>query len=111
MNAIRGLGNHWFDFYISGRKQYTSIYGVTKGSVSGRHLFGTYISDLLRALKYSKVHHVADDAGLNFSPIKLINKQVNDNFKVISLAYIANGWNGNENLVTERSISFELQNV
>ena len=31
-------------------------------------------------------------------------------FKVYSLAYIANSWNGNENLVTVQSSSFELQN-
>ena len=31
--------------------------------------------------------------------------------KVNSLAYIANGWNENENLVTLRSSSFQLQNV
>ena len=63
-------------------------------------------------MKYSKVHQFADDASLNIgNSIKLINKQVNDNFKVNSSAYIATGWNGNENLVTVGSISFELQNV
>ena len=31
-------------------------------------------------------------------------------FKVYSLAYIANSWNGNENLVTVQSSSFESQN-
>ena len=90
--GIRGLANHWFAFYISDRKQYTSIngfnsdltniYGVPKGSVQGSHLFFTYISGLLRAIKYSKVHHFADDASLNFSSsIKLIKKQVNNNIK------------------------------
>ena len=47
-----------------------------------------------QAVTYSlhKFYHFADDASLNFrSSIKLINKQVNDNFKVNSLAYIANG--------------------
>ena len=61
-------------------------------------------------MKYSKVHQFADDASLKFSSsIKLINKQVNDNFKVNSSAYIANGWNGN--LVIVGSSSFELQNA
>ena len=47
---------------------------------------------VLREIKYSNVHHFADDASLNFSSsIKLINKQVNDNFKANSLAYTANG--------------------
>ena len=60
-------------------------------------------------MKYSKVHQFADDASLNFSSsIKLINKQVNDNFKVNSSACIANGWNRNENLMTVGSSSFEL---
>ena len=97
-----GLANHCFVFYISDWKQYTSINGFNsdltnisgepQGLVSGRHLFLTYISGLLRAIIYSKVHHFADDASLNFSSsIKLINKQVNDNFKVNSLAYTANG--------------------
>ena len=97
----------------SDRKQYTSIsgfnsdltniHGVLKGLVSDRHLFLTYISGLLQGIKYSKVHHFADDAILNFSSsINLINKQVSDNFKVI---------NGSENLVTVRSSSFELHNA
>ena len=81
--------------YISDWKQYTSIngfnsdlinvYGKPKGLISGRHLFLTYISGLLQAIKYSKIHHFADDASLKFSSsIKLTNKQVNDNFKVNS---------------------------
>ena len=97
-----GLDNHCFAFYISDWKQYTSIngfnsdlintYGEPKGLVSGRHLFITYISCLLQAIKYSKVHHFADDASLKFSSsIKLANKQVNDNFKVNSSSYTADG--------------------
>ena len=79
------------------------MYGVPKGLISGRHLFLTFISGLLRAMKYSKVHHFADDASLNFSSfIILINKQV---------AYIAIGWNANENLAKVQSSSFEFQNV
>ena len=96
INGIMGLDNH------SDWKQYTSIngfnsdliniYGKPKGLVSGRHLFLTYISGLLQVIKYSKVHHFADDASLKFgSSIKLTNKQVNDNFKVNSSAYTAKG--------------------
>ena len=116
------LDNHCFAFYISDWKQYTSIngynsdliniYGEPKALFSGRHLFLTYISGLLQAIKCSKVHHFADDVSLKFSSsIKLTFKQVNDNFKVNSSAYIANGWNGNDILVTVRLSSFELQNV
>ena len=97
-----GLNNHCFDFYISDWKQYTSINGFNsdliniycepKGLVPGRHLFLSYITGLLQAIKYSKVHHFADDARLKFSSsIKLTNKQVNDNFKVNSSAYTADG--------------------
>ena len=102
INGIMGLDSHCFAFYISDWKQYTSIngfnsdviniYGKPKGLVSGRHLFLTYINGLLQAIKYSKIHHFADDASLKFSSsIKLTNKQVNDNFKVNSSAYTAKG--------------------
>ena len=68
------------------------------------------MTGLLRAIKYSKVQHFADDASLNFSSsIKLINKQVNDNFKVNSLAHTANGCNRNENLMTVQWGYFELK--
>ena len=55
-NGIMGFSDHCFAFYISDRKQYTSIngfnsnltniYGVRKGLVSGLHLFLTYSSGL-----------------------------------------------------------------
>ena len=56
INGIMGFSDHCFAFYISDRKQYTSIngfnsnltniYGVRKGLVSGLQLFLTYISGL-----------------------------------------------------------------
>ena len=62
--VIMGFSYHWFAFYISDRKQYTSIngfnfnftniYGVRKGLVSGCRLFLTYISDLYRQQNISK---------------------------------------------------------
>ena len=52
INGIMKFSDHCFAFYISGRKQYTSIndfhsnftniYSVRKGLVSGCHLFLTY---------------------------------------------------------------------
>ena len=95
-----GLDNHCFAFYISDWKQCTSInsfnsdliniYGEPKGLVSSRQLFLIYISGLLQAIKYSKVHHFANDASLKFSSsTELTNKQVNDNMN--SSAYTENG--------------------
>ena len=56
INGNMGFFDHCFAFYISLRKQYTSIndsnsnltniYGVRKGLISGCQLFLTYISGL-----------------------------------------------------------------
>ena len=56
--VIMGFSDHCFAFYISNRKQYTSINGfnsnftnicgVRKGLLSGCHLFLTFDSDLYR---------------------------------------------------------------
>ena len=56
INGIMKFSDYCFAFYISDRKQYTSInsfnssftkiYGVRKGLVSGCHLFLSYISGL-----------------------------------------------------------------
>ena len=56
INGIMGLSDHCFAFYIIERKEYTltngfnsnftNIYGVRLGLVSGCHLFLTYISSL-----------------------------------------------------------------
>ena len=88
--GIRGTINSWFNSYLTDRKQYVSIngfnsktvvtkFGVPQGSVLGPLLFLIYINDLYNAIKFSVVHHFADDTNLLLSneSLKKINKQIN----------------------------------
>ena len=94
--GIRNIANKWFDSYLSDRKQFVSIgginssnlsitCGVPQGSILGPLLFIIYINDMHNAIKFSKVHHFADDTNLLFSHknLKILRKRVNMDLKLL----------------------------
>ena len=101
--GIRGVGNKWFESYLSGRKQFVTIdktdsqlkdviYGVPQGSVLGPLLFLIYINDLHKAIKYSIVHHFADDTNLLYTNKSLnsIHKKMKIDIKLLVQWLLAN---------------------
>ena len=88
--GIRGAPLAWFKSYLSMRNQFVNInnthskqhdisHGVPQGSVLGPLLFIIYINDLHQAIKFSKVHHFADDTNLLCidKSMKKINMHIN----------------------------------
>ena len=67
-------------------------YGVPQGSVLGPLLFLIYINDLHNAIKFSTVHHFADDINLlvSNSCIKKIQDQINLALKYLCKCLKAN---------------------
>jgi len=94
--GIRSVANNWFDSYLSGRKQFVNLgginsnnlpitCGVPQGSILGPLLFIIYINDMHSAIKFSKVHHFADDTNLLFSHKnpKILRKRVNADLELL----------------------------
>ena len=94
--GVRGIANQWFESYLSNRKQrvkfngeksnYLNVTcGVPQGSILGPLLFLVYINDMHQAVKYSKMHHFADDTYLKCSDKndKLLRNKMNKDLALL----------------------------
>ena len=94
--GVRSVANNWFRSYLTNRKQMVDLgngastfqyvtCGVPQGSILGPLLFLIYINDMRNAVKFSIVHHFADDTNLLYSNKnqKLLRKNVNIDLELL----------------------------
>ena len=101
--GVRGTENKWFKNYLTNSKQHVTVSGQTsdnaliesgvpQGSVLSPLLFLIYINDLNQAIKFSRMHHFADDTNLLLedNSLKKIDKHINHDLKLLTTLLIAN---------------------
>ena len=101
--GVREIENNWFKTYLTNRKQHVTVsgqtsdnalieFGVPQGSVLGPLLFLIYINDLNQAIKFSRVHHFADDTNLLLvdNSLKKRSKHINHDLKLLTAWLRAN---------------------